>query len=98
MIYRADVIRNSVTWARKHKLKIIVDEIYALSTHKKDNHGFESVISILDNNLGDDVFMIWALSKDFGSSGFRVGTIYSQNAQFMNALSNLSIFSGVSRK
>jgi len=96
VIYRADVIRNSVTWARKHKLKIIVDEIYALSTHKKDNHGFESVISILDNNLGDDVFMIWALSKDFGSSGFRVGTIYSQNAQFMNALSNLSIFSGVS--
>lgn len=98
VIYRADVVRNSVAWGRKHKLQIIVDEIYALSTHKKHDHGFESVISILDNKLGDDVFMLWALSKDFGSSGFRIGTIYSQNTQFMDALSNLSIFSGVSRK
>jgi Aminotransferase class I and II len=98
VIYRADVIRNSIAWARKHKLQVIVDEIYALSTHKKQDHGFESVISVLENKLGDDVYMLWALSKDFGSSGFRVGTIYSQNEKFMEALSNLSIFSGVSRK
>lgn len=75
-----------------------MDEIYALSTHKKQDHGFESVISVLENKLGNDVYMLWALSKDFGSSGFRVGTIYSQNEKFMEALSNLSIFSGVSRK
>ena len=40
--------------------------------------------------------MLWAFSKDFGSSGFRLGTLYSQNAQFMAAMANINIFTGVS--
>mmetsp|Transcript_14351 Transcript_14351/g.33144 ORF Transcript_14351/g.33144 Transcript_14351/m.33144 type:complete len:184 (+) Transcript_14351:1087-1638(+) len=40
--------------------------------------------------------MFWALSKDFGSSGFRVGCVYSQNQAYLSALSNLNIFSIVS--
>jgi aspartate/methionine/tyrosine aminotransferase len=73
-----------------------MDEVYALSTHKKHDHGFQSVIRILDNNLGDDVHMVWSISKDFGASGLRVGVVYSQNEVFMEGLANLNIFSGVS--
>jgi len=40
--------------------------------------------------------MLWALSKDFGSSGLRIGTVYSQNETFLEALGNLNIFSGIS--
>ena len=40
--------------------------------------------------------MVWALSKDFCSSGFRVGVLYTQNKTLINGLSNLNVFSGVS--
>jgi len=40
--------------------------------------------------------MLWALSKDFGSSGLRIGILYTQNETLLTALSNLNIFSGVS--
>ena len=85
-----------MTWARKRRVHSIFDEIYALSTHQKYDHGFESIIKILDNKLGDDVHFVWSLSKDFGASGLRLGIIYSQNETFLNGLSNLNIFSGVS--
>jgi len=54
------------------------------------------VIKVLDNKLGNDVHMLWALSKDFGSSGFRFGVLYSQNDALLRALGNINVFSGVS--
>jgi aspartate/methionine/tyrosine aminotransferase len=96
VVYSREILLNAVAWARKRKVHSIFDEIYALSTHQKYGHGFESIIKILDNNLGDDVHFVWSLSKDFGASGFRVGIVYSQNETFLNGLANLNIFSGVS--
>mmetsp|Transcript_23249 Transcript_23249/g.38540 ORF Transcript_23249/g.38540 Transcript_23249/m.38540 type:complete len:497 (-) Transcript_23249:25-1515(-) len=96
VIYGADIVKNSITWARKRGLHTIMDELYALSVHDEHNHKFESVIRTLDNQLGNDVHFLWALSKDFGASGFRVGTLYTQNLQVLAALANLNIFSGVS--
>lgn len=60
-------------------------------------HEFQSVIRVLNNQLGDDVHMLWALSKDFGCSGLRIATVYSQNETFLEALGNLNIFSGISQ-
>ena len=40
--------------------------------------------------------MLWAVSKDFGASGFRIGVLYTQNMILLQALSNLNVFSGVS--
>lgn len=51
---------------------------------------------MLDNKLGDDVHMLWAVSKDFGGSGLRAGFVYSQNEVFMEGLATLSIFTCVS--
>jgi 1-aminocyclopropane-1-carboxylate synthase len=94
-IYSPEIVRNMIKWARKRGLHTIMDELYALSTHDK-RHKFESVLRVLDNQLGNDVHFLWAMSKDFGASGFRVGTLYTQNEQILSALANLNIFSGVS--
>ena len=36
------------------------------------------------------------MSKDFGASGFRIGTLYSQNQSLLSSIANLNVFSGVS--
>jgi aminotransferase len=96
IIYDPQMIKSVVQWAREKDLHIIMDEIYALSYHKKDDQKFQSIIRIMNNDLGSDIHFLWALSKDFGASGFRVGTLYTQNEQLLAALANLNIFSGVS--
>jgi aspartate/methionine/tyrosine aminotransferase len=97
IIYSPLTLTTAVAWARKRGLHTIVDEIYALSTHQPPGqHGFESIIKVLKNDLQDDVHFVWSLSKDFGASGLRVGFVYSQNTVFLEGMSNLNIFSGVS--
>lgn len=96
IIYNTTTVLNSVVWARKRRLHTIVDEIYALSIHQKYDHGFESILKILNNQLGSDVHFVWSLSKDFGASGLRFGVVYSQNETFLEALANLNVFSSVS--
>jgi len=93
-IYSPEVLKRVVEWARKKGMHTIVDEIYALGTHKPQN--FHSIIKVLDNKLGIDVHFVWALSKDFGGSGLRVGCIYSQNEILLEALATLNIFCCVS--
>lgn len=95
-IYSADTIHKSIEWARGKHVHTIVDEIYALSVHENSDQSFQSVTKILNNDLGNDVHFLWALSKDFGSSGFRVGVLYTQNQVLNDAISNLNVFSSVS--
>lgn len=96
VVYRPEVISKCVSWARNNSMHTIVDEIYALSVKDSVTNKFSSVIDILDNEFNDDVHMVWALSKDFGSSGLRVGVLYTQNKSLLSALGNLNVFSGVS--
>ena len=92
-IYSPEVMKETIEWARSRDMHTICDEIYALSTHEGQ---FESILRTLDNQLGDNIHHIWALSKDFGASGFRMGTLYTQNQRLLQSLANLNIFSGVS--
>ena len=87
-------MKSVIEWARKRQLHTIVDEIFALSTHQHPDQ-FQSIIKILDNQLGVDVHFLWGLSKDFGATGFRFAMVYTQNIQLLQALANLNIFSGV---
>ena len=96
VVYRPSTITNAVEWSRGRGVHTIVDEIYALSVHRPRETGFESVVRILNNELGDDVHLLYGLSKDFGASGFRVGVLYTQNTLLLAALANLNIFSGLS--
>lgn len=96
-IYSPSVLRNCVDWARSKNMHTIVDEIYALSIHHdaEDGNQFHSVTRILENKLGHDVHFIWALSKDFGASGLRVGILYTQNNTILSSFGNINMFSGV---
>lgn len=91
-------IRQIVSWARTNNLHIIFDEVYALSVHHADST-FHSVAEVLQGNLGQDVHVVWSLSKDFCASGLRVGILLSQNTQLMKVCSfdSYAIFSSTSR-
>mmetsp|Transcript_18512 Transcript_18512/g.39767 ORF Transcript_18512/g.39767 Transcript_18512/m.39767 type:complete len:489 (-) Transcript_18512:939-2405(-) len=92
-IYPPQLVKSAIDWARSRSMHTIVDEIYALSVH---DIGFESVLRTLNNDLRTDVHHVWALSKDFGASGLRIGTLYSKNHRLLSSIANLNIFSGVS--
>lgn len=93
-IYSPTVLREIVEWARARDMHTIVDEIYALTTQNPTD--FESIIHVLDNDLRDDVHMVWAISKDFSASGVRVGLVYSKNELLMEGIGTMNIFSCVS--
>jgi len=96
VIYGKDILLAAVGWARKRNIHTIMDEIYALSTHQRYGHNFQSIIKILDNQLKNDVHFVWSISKDFGASGLRFGCVYSQNETFLQGMANLNVFAGVS--
>ena len=87
VIYSPSTISSCIGWARDQNrgntVHVLVDEIYALSEFGSFGNKFEqqfvSAAKVLDNDLGDDVHILWGLSKDFGSSGFRCGFLYTQN-------------------
>lgn len=81
------LVRAAVAWCRSKSMHCIVDEIYALSTF---DGVFESVVSLLDGVLGNDVHVLWGLSKDLGASGLRVGVLYSQNEELLSASKAIS--------
>ena len=90
IIYTEKCLLCALHWARRHGMHLIVDEIYALSVYDSPTP-FRSIVSMLGNQLGDDVHVLWGLSKDFGASGLRVGVLYSQNAQLLAAFSSMNM-------
>lgn len=90
-IYSSETLLTAVNWCRSKGMHIICDEIYALSVFGEGaDSTFTSIVKVLDNKLGDDVHVLWGLSKDFGASGFRVGVLYSQNKELVHAMGRLS--------
>lgn len=90
-------ILEIVSWARTRRIHTIFDELYALSVHD-ENSKFQSVSQILRGQLGDDVHLVWSLSKDLCVSGLRFGVLYSQNTQLMSVCSShYALFSSISR-
>ncbi|GMI13729.1 hypothetical protein TrVE_jg4972 [Triparma verrucosa] len=92
-IYSVEELKEIVEWCRRMKVHLIVDEIYCMSVFKGRN--FTSVIDVCDGSLGDYVHVIWAMSKDFGSSGSRIGCIFSANSSLKKSLSNVGVFTSV---
>ncbi|CAH0022491.1 unnamed protein product [Clonostachys rhizophaga] len=77
----------------KYQIHFISDEIYALSVWSNtidDNipppNLFVSVLSIDPQGLIDParIHIVWGLSKDFGASGLRVGSIVSQSNETLH--------------
>ncbi|KDO31380.1 hypothetical protein SPRG_03997 [Saprolegnia parasitica CBS 223.65] len=104
-IRSADTIRALADWCASKQLHLIVDEIYANSVHTPENSAdaFESAIVSVGTvdaatghvHLPSHVHVIWGFSKDWATSGLRVGVLHSSNDDVRQALSNVLYFSGV---
>jgi aspartate/methionine/tyrosine aminotransferase len=86
-------IGEAVDWARSVGIHVVVNEIYALSTHGETP--FVPTGSIVDADR-DDIHFVWAFSKDFALSGLRCGVLTSHNDDVRSAVSELAYWSIVS--
>ena len=93
-------------WCLEKNIHLIVNEIYGLSLidtqhpaireDYKVDVPFHSFACIMDSKKSDYMHLWYALSKDFGVSGFRIGLVHSHNAKFIKAYENLNLSHTVS--
>ena len=99
-IYTKKQLTKITDWCIANKIHLIVNELYGLSlidTHHKDiqkdykkHREFTSFAQIMQPKKSPYLHLWYALSKDFGISGFRVGLVYSHNETFLQAYDNLN--------
>eukprot|EP00184_Porphyridium_aerugineum_P000765 CAMPEP_0184696566 /NCGR_PEP_ID=MMETSP0313-20130426/3811_1 /TAXON_ID=2792 /ORGANISM="Porphyridium aerugineum, Strain SAG 1380-2" /LENGTH=436 /DNA_ID=CAMNT_0027155209 /DNA_START=412 /DNA_END=1722 /DNA_ORIENTATION=- len=89
-VYTPEQLSNYISWARKHKMHTIVDEIYAYSVYDDKAH-FVSIARVLGNNLGNDVHIVYGFGKDLGICGLRIGCIYTENHKVRRAAASIGI-------
>uniref|UniRef100_A0A3P9LDW1 Uncharacterized protein n=1 Tax=Oryzias latipes TaxID=8090 RepID=A0A3P9LDW1_ORYLA len=83
-----------LNFAERNELHAIVDEVYMLTVFD-ESVTFHSVLSI--DRLPDPqrTHVMWGLSKDFAMAGFRIGTLYTENRDLVQALAQLGAFHGI---
>lgn len=77
--YPKHVIEECILFCNEHDIHFISDEVYAMSSFKNKQSAtlvpFTSALSIDVKAVGGNparVHVVWSISKDFGSSGFRM--------------------------
>jgi aspartate/methionine/tyrosine aminotransferase len=93
--YPKHVVEECIDWCRERQVHFISDEIYAGSVYNNDmsKNGekvFTSALEAAGPTLGPFVHWVYALSKDFGLSGMRVGVVYTENEPVLMALQKLN--------
>ncbi|XP_006896835.1 PREDICTED: probable inactive 1-aminocyclopropane-1-carboxylate synthase-like protein 2 [Elephantulus edwardii] len=93
--YSQDSLKEYLTFAKRYKLHVIIDEIYMLSVFDPKTT-FHSVLSL--DSLPDPqrTHVIWGTSKDFGISGFRFGALYTHNKDVAAAVRGFSYLHSLS--
>jgi aspartate/methionine/tyrosine aminotransferase len=82
-----------VQWGQSRGIHVIVNGIYSLSTHgEKASAPLGSIVG----DVGEDIYEIWAFSKDFAMSGLRAGVLVSANIDVLTAVAAISHWSVVS--
>lgn len=99
-MYAQSRLNEFSNWCIEHNIHLIVNEIYSLSLINtqhpdlKEEYpnpvSFYSFANIMQQKQSDYLHHWYALSKDFGASGFRVGMVYSLNKTFLEAYNNLN--------
>ncbi len=79
--YSEDDLRAMSALVKKHKLYLIVDEVYRPFVY---DDKFYSALSLTD--IKDHVIVIDSISKTFSACGARIGCIVSKNKPFLNAV------------
>lgn len=102
-IERLDEIAD---WCIERRIHLVVNEIYGLSLidtehpdirdDYPDEVTFTSFANLMAEKRSDYLHLWYALSKDLGVSGLRLGLVHSRNAAFNEAYANLNLTHSVS--
>uniref|UniRef100_A0A3B4GBX2 1-aminocyclopropane-1-carboxylate synthase-like protein 1 n=1 Tax=Pundamilia nyererei TaxID=303518 RepID=A0A3B4GBX2_9CICH len=94
-IYSLKEMITFLEFAKRNALHAIVDEVYMLTVFD-ESVTFQSVLSA--DSLPDPqrTHIMWGMSKDFAMAGIRIGTLYTENRDLVEALAKLGSFHGVS--
>lgn len=96
--YPKDTIIAIMRLCQKRKIHLLCDEIYAMSIYDAPEDPravkFTSVLSFdsLPYISTDYLHVIYGVSKDEGAGGLRLGCLYTQNTELMDAMSAISPF------
>jgi aspartate/methionine/tyrosine aminotransferase len=100
-IYRTEQLEKIADWCISKEIHLVVNEIYALSLINIHHPEliqdypqpveFQSFAQIMEVKQSPYLHYWYAMSKDFGISGFRVGMVYSHNELFIKAFQNLNL-------
>ncbi|CAI6094491.1 unnamed protein product [Clonostachys chloroleuca] len=103
--YPRKVLIGMMKVAQEHRVHLISDEVYALSTwentvdKERTPDAFHSLLSIDPKGKidGHRVHVVWGMSKDFAAKGLRVGVLISQyNNHLHSSLVEAGIFTMIS--
>ncbi|XP_058502095.1 1-aminocyclopropane-1-carboxylate synthase-like protein 1 [Solea solea] len=94
-VYTSEEMTAFLEFAKRNELHTIVDEVYMLTIFD-ESVTFRSVLSI--DRLPDPqrTHVMWGMSKDFAMAGMRIGTLYTESTDLVEALAQLGSFHGIS--
>lgn len=95
--YSRTTLQNLARFCSKHRLHMIVDEIYAMSQFtpsykacSTDLDAFTSALEIMEepehNVRMENIHVFYGVSKDFGMGGLRLGSLVCRNAPVREAI------------
>jgi len=97
--YSREALVAYMQFAQKHKIHLIMDEVYALSVYDVscDTDSiptpFTSALSVNWRDHIDPAYfhLLYGFSKDFASGGLRLGCLWSRNSALLRAVGALSL-------
>ena len=93
-VYSPEQLATFSDWCTEHRIHLVVNEIYALSqldgTNPEIRNGsaYTSFLPLLTERQRPYLHWWYSFSKDFGLSGFRIGLLYTTNADVRAAYTN----------
>ena len=93
-IYSKAQLTSYLQFANRHKLQVILDEIYFLSIYA-DSATMTTGLSLSGAIDPELLHIVWGFSKDFAISGFRCGLVHTVNKEIQTVLNANSYFQSV---
>ncbi|XP_049746885.1 1-aminocyclopropane-1-carboxylate synthase-like protein 1 [Elephas maximus indicus] len=94
-IYSPGELQEYLEFAKRHKLHVVMDEVYMLSVFE-ESAAYSSVLGLERLPDPQRTHVMWSTSKDFGMSGVRFGTLYTENQDVAVAVATLCCYHGLS--
>ncbi|XP_077372067.1 1-aminocyclopropane-1-carboxylate synthase-like protein 1 isoform X2 [Festucalex cinctus] len=94
-VYTPKEVLSFLEFAKRNDLHVIIDEVYMLTVFD-ESVTFHSVLSLESLPDPQRTHIMWGLTKDFAMAGNRIGTLYTENQDLVEALAKLGSFHGIS--